>query len=240
MLLGFQWILFSKRPLNHLEYYYGVVSGLNPDWANNEWNSHDVTESDLNQFVLSSWKGLAEVSKYRPLVVQFIHESVRHFLLKDRGLYALALKLSTDLEADSQSASHEKLKELCLRHIKGDFGSGSPIIECLAVDFISRQYGSSSLFTSSISQRVSSNYLDRDVKDPPQGRGCIHTTLKPFICCSRPKLCAASGDNPPIRPKDQYRGRAASISTIRSLIQLSPGGRQSASTRRRSAGQSFR
>lgn len=87
MLLCIQWVLFAKGPLKAEELYYAVLSGMDPgvDW----FKSSDITEDDARRFVLDSSKGLAELtasSNKEAETVQFIHESVRDFLLKEKGL----------------------------------------------------------------------------------------------------------------------------------------------------------
>ncbi|KAF4459813.1 Pfs NACHT and Ankyrin domain [Fusarium albosuccineum] len=74
MRLGIQWILFSKRPLKLEEYYFAAVSGLSPEELG-EWEQEDLTTDDMGRFLLSSSKGLAEITKGNPQTVQFIHES---------------------------------------------------------------------------------------------------------------------------------------------------------------------
>ena len=87
LLLCIQWILYAKRPLTREEFYFAVVSGLDPDPVNlAEWNPKHISTDIMTRFVLSSSKGLAEITKSRDQTIQFIHESVRDFLLKDKGL----------------------------------------------------------------------------------------------------------------------------------------------------------
>ncbi|KAI0161991.1 hypothetical protein GGR57DRAFT_517444 [Xylariaceae sp. FL1272] len=114
LLLCIQWILFAKRPLTPEEFYFAMVSGLDPDSESLvEWNLEQMDA--VVRFVSSSSKGLAETTKmvghtkkeYR--TVQFIHESVRDFLLKDGGLN----QLWPDLGNDFQNLSHEQLKRCC-------------------------------------------------------------------------------------------------------------------------------
>ncbi|TDZ34958.1 Vegetative incompatibility protein HET-E-1 [Colletotrichum spinosum] len=85
LLLSVQWILFSKRPLNRREYYFALTAGLEPE-SLGEWDPEETPEDSMDRFVLSSSKGLAEMTKSTEPTVQFIHESVRDFLLKDKGL----------------------------------------------------------------------------------------------------------------------------------------------------------
>ncbi|KAH6886899.1 hypothetical protein B0T10DRAFT_407385, partial [Thelonectria olida] len=117
-LLCIQWILYARRPLKREEFYYAVVSGLDlepEDLA--EWNPELITMDDLQRFVLSSSKGLAEIAKSN--TVQFIHESVRDFLIKDNGLRNLWPTLGPEPQ-DFESLSHDRLKQCCLTFTKVD------------------------------------------------------------------------------------------------------------------------
>ncbi|TEA18349.1 Vegetative incompatibility protein HET-E-1 [Colletotrichum sidae] len=62
LLLSVQWILFSKRPLNRREYYFALTAGLEPD-SLGEWDPEETPEDSMDRFVLSSSKGLAEMTK---------------------------------------------------------------------------------------------------------------------------------------------------------------------------------
>ncbi|RSL96817.1 hypothetical protein CDV31_013283 [Fusarium ambrosium] len=114
-LLCIQWILYAKRPLKREEFYFTIVSGLDPEPENlAEWNPEHITTDHLQRFVLSSSKGLAEIAKSN--IVQFIHESVRDFLIKDNGLRDLWPELGEDF----QSLSHDRLKQCCHTYIQVD------------------------------------------------------------------------------------------------------------------------
>ncbi|KAH7159343.1 hypothetical protein DER46DRAFT_686813 [Fusarium sp. MPI-SDFR-AT-0072] len=63
--------------------------------------------------IISSSKGLAEITKAKKPTVQFIHESVRDFLIKDKGLY----QLWPELGADWESQAHERLKLCCNAYV---------------------------------------------------------------------------------------------------------------------------
>lgn len=115
LLLCILWILYAKRPLKPTEFYHALWSGLLLDDLVDR-QIPDATISDtsarLNRFeryVISSSKGLAEVTKATSQTVQFIHESVRDFLIKDNGLYELWPEVGFDCE----SPGHEKLKQCC-------------------------------------------------------------------------------------------------------------------------------
>ncbi|KAK3683449.1 hypothetical protein B0T22DRAFT_519409 [Podospora appendiculata] len=114
LLLCIQWILFAKRPLKCKEFYFAVTSGLDPNLETfqAEWHPKDVPESVMSRFVNSSSKGLAELTNLKDhnrRTVQFIHESVRDFLLIEQGLW----ELWPHLERDFRSSSHDRIKRCC-------------------------------------------------------------------------------------------------------------------------------
>ncbi|GES61256.1 Pfs, NACHT and Ankyrin domain protein [Aspergillus terreus] len=111
------WILYAKRPLRPKEFYHALWCGLSLDSIVDS-RLPDVTvpdfNADLNRFdryVIHSSKGLAEVTKSE--TVQFIHESVRDFLIKDKGLH----ELWPEIGFDRESPGHEKLKQCCCLYI---------------------------------------------------------------------------------------------------------------------------
>ncbi|KAF7544871.1 hypothetical protein G7Z17_g9620 [Cylindrodendrum hubeiense] len=123
--LCIQWVLFAKRPLTLEEYYFAVVSGLSPDELS-EWDPEEVTRDDMKRFVLSSSKELAETTATKTPTVQFIHESVREFFLKD-GVQ----ELWPNLTGDFQSLSHAQLQKCCHSYIKIDISGYVPSDEPL-------------------------------------------------------------------------------------------------------------
>ncbi|QIX01375.1 hypothetical protein AMS68_006892 [Peltaster fructicola] len=109
-MLCLQWILYAKRPLELKEYYFAMLSGSDPK-ASLEWDEDEVSEQQMHRFLLSSSKGLAELAKGKKMTVQFIHESVRDFLIKENGLQVVA----GGAERASEASAHEVLKSCCLR-----------------------------------------------------------------------------------------------------------------------------
>ncbi|KLO99736.1 Uncharacterized protein LW94_1220 [Fusarium fujikuroi] len=105
-----------KRPLKSEEYYHAIWSGLllkglvDPEMP--PINTSDASDC-IKKCVISSSKGLAEITKAKNPTVQFIHESVRDFLIKDKGLYQLWPELGTDWE----SQAHETLKLCCNAYV---------------------------------------------------------------------------------------------------------------------------
>ncbi|KAJ0415332.1 hypothetical protein BJY00DRAFT_327145 [Aspergillus carlsbadensis] len=114
------WILFSERPLAPKELYHAVWAGLLikglADWQIPDTTTNDTGETmdKFSRHVISCSKGLAEITRSYYPTVQFIHESVRDFLLKDRGLVELWPELGTGFEG----SSHETLKQCCAVYMR--------------------------------------------------------------------------------------------------------------------------
>ncbi|GFN10703.1 ankyrin repeat domain-containing protein [Aspergillus tubingensis] len=108
LLLSIQWILFARRPLKREELYFAILSA-DPDNLTEAWDPEDVTEQDIDRFVLSASKGLAETTRSKAKTVQFIHESVRDFLLKENGLR----ELWPEHQGNFEASSHDQLKQCC-------------------------------------------------------------------------------------------------------------------------------
>ncbi|UKZ68831.1 uncharacterized protein TrAtP1_009851 [Trichoderma atroviride] len=110
LLLCIQWILYAARPLTCEEYYFALVSGLDPSPENLvRWDRASTTTTSMELYLLSSSKGLAELVKSKKRTVQFIHESVRDFLIKDNGIR----QLWPNHAANFESYSHDRLKQCC-------------------------------------------------------------------------------------------------------------------------------
>jgi hypothetical protein len=106
------WIPFAKRPLSPAKFRHALWAGLleqrlvDPELP-------DDTHEDAEKPVASSSKGLAEITKAKQPTVQFIHESVRDFLVKERGVQNLWPELGFDWEGPS----HETLKRCCAAYL---------------------------------------------------------------------------------------------------------------------------
>lgn len=112
LLLCIKWILYASRPLRPEELYFAILSGGDPT-SLTAWDPEDVTRDDIDRFLLSSSKGLAELTKSKSQTVQFIHESVRDFLLKDKGLSLL----QADISGSSIGPVQDFLKQCCQHYI---------------------------------------------------------------------------------------------------------------------------
>ncbi|KAI9151576.1 Vegetative incompatibility protein [Paramyrothecium foliicola] len=113
LLLCIQWILFAKRPLKPAELYYALLSGIEPD-ALSPCDNQIISTMDMERFILDCSKGLAETTRAKNATVQFIHESVRDFLLKDNGL----LQIWPDLQTGLTGISHMRLRDCCMAYIR--------------------------------------------------------------------------------------------------------------------------
>ena len=105
LILCLQWILYAERPLRQEEVYYAILSGTDPE-ALTSTTSEEITTQDMERFILSCSKGLAETTRLKKRTVQFIHESVREFLLGKHGFNKLKLELGFGL-------SQDRLKQCC-------------------------------------------------------------------------------------------------------------------------------
>ncbi|RYO97078.1 hypothetical protein DL764_007373 [Monosporascus ibericus] len=124
LLLCIQWVLFAREPLKPEELYFAVLSGTEPGDLS-KWNPDEVSMALIKTFILNYSKGLAEITKSKIPTVQFIHESVRDFLLKESGLRAIWTNFGVNLQGDS----HERLAHCCLAYISADsnFDVESPL-----------------------------------------------------------------------------------------------------------------
>ncbi|KAJ5549031.1 hypothetical protein N7513_006265 [Penicillium frequentans] len=113
------WVLYAERPLQPKEFYHALWAGLSQKGLTDD-NVPDATTPDsisgldkFRRYVISSSKGLAETMKGNQPTVQFIHESVRDFLVKDNGL----LELWPGIGYDCATLSHDILKQCCSIYI---------------------------------------------------------------------------------------------------------------------------
>ncbi|KAK8123662.1 hypothetical protein PG999_003580 [Apiospora kogelbergensis] len=115
LLLCMQWLLFAMRPLSPKQLYFAMISGLEPENLAN-CHTEEIIDSDIARFVLDVSKGLAEPTNSKHPTIQFIHESVRDFLLKDNGLQSIWPGAESSIEGQS----HEVLKQACLAYLTSE------------------------------------------------------------------------------------------------------------------------
>ncbi|KAH7086982.1 hypothetical protein FB567DRAFT_526687 [Paraphoma chrysanthemicola] len=112
LLVCVQVILFAARPLKPEEFRVAVETCCDDDLPPGQCDAIHLMPENLRKFVLDASKGLAEITKSKESTVQFIHESVRDFLLKEGGLR----RLLPDAE-NYEGKGHNTLKSICLLHI---------------------------------------------------------------------------------------------------------------------------
>jgi hypothetical protein len=112
MQLCIQWILFARRPLTRRELYYAVHAGTQPEDMG-DMNPDNITDEVMDAYILSSSKGLAELTSSKEPVVQLIHETMREFLLKGDGVQHIQGTLNRSL----QGIAHESLRKCCETYI---------------------------------------------------------------------------------------------------------------------------
>jgi ankyrin repeat protein len=112
------WVLFEKRPLNAVELRHAIwADGLENGRYEFDDDSlfEDADEESSRNFAISTSKGLVEADDHRTArpTLQFIHESVRDFLIKERGVQKIWPELGDDWEANS----HKFLMTCCRAYL---------------------------------------------------------------------------------------------------------------------------
>ena len=115
-----KWILFAVRPLKPPELYFAVQLCLDKK-SSGYWNHEDVEEDQMKEFVRASSKGLAEVTRNKASEVQFIHESVRDFLL---GRYGGQW---SGASGNFEGHCHDILKDCCSAQLNVPIGESVDI-----------------------------------------------------------------------------------------------------------------
>ncbi len=126
LVLCIQWVLFAREPLSPEQLYFAILSGVEPD-AVLAWDREEITGDVIKRFILDSSKGLVEITTTKHQKVQFIHESVRDFLLKEDGFG----NIWPDLRSNLVGQSHQQLKCCCLAYMSIDVFSYLEIPKCL-------------------------------------------------------------------------------------------------------------
>lgn len=106
-----QWTLFSARPLTPVELYLAVR------YSNEVAHRDEVQVPDERsclRYLLHNSRGLIEQTTGSPTAMQFIHETVREYLLQRGGLTHVEPRLLQNVEG----LSHEKLKNGCFEYFK--------------------------------------------------------------------------------------------------------------------------
>ena len=119
LVLCVQWVLFARQQLKPEQLYHAILSGVEPHDLS-RWDSHEITISDITRYIIDASKGLAEITTSKTPTVQFIHQSVKDFFLKENGFN----RIRPDLGDNFQGQSHERLKRCCMSYIQFYISSG--------------------------------------------------------------------------------------------------------------------
>ena len=126
-----RWVLLARRPLKPQELYYAILASTRQLTSKSVfWNQQIINASTINDFIVSSSKGLVEIGgetedlEWKPISnarhkqkfsrkVHFIHEVVREYLLK----HGLA-KLKPEALDHAIATSHQHLSKCCRTYIR--------------------------------------------------------------------------------------------------------------------------
>jgi hypothetical protein len=111
-ILCIEWVLFARYPLSPHELYFAILAGTEPDTPS-EWDQDEISYDTIKRFILNASKGLTQVTVSDEPKVQFIHESVKDFLLKSRGIR----HIWSDVEIDFENQSQKHLARCCSRYL---------------------------------------------------------------------------------------------------------------------------
>lgn len=120
LLLSVLWTLFAEKPLSPREFDHALWAGLRSEHSIGTTPPDVVARSkdgSTGRYIISSSKGLAELTETEEPTVQFIHESVRDFLIKDRGLCLLWQNCGVE-SLDYIGLSHDRLKICCQSYLQ--------------------------------------------------------------------------------------------------------------------------
>lgn len=117
VLLALQWALFAKRLLTGEEFYFATRSGFSPATLPPTRSGENVPILEgIGRYVARTRRGLAEVTPY----VDFIHDSLRDYLLGDDGLS----RVFHEFISDQHSFSHNRLRQCCATSLQDAISDG--------------------------------------------------------------------------------------------------------------------
>ena len=131
-ILMLQWVLFAEWLLKPEELYFAVLAGTEPEDLG-PWDQSKVTNQTIERFITTTSRGLIEIRKGSKETVQFIHESVNDFLLRNKRLQTLDIALVPHVIG----ASHDRLVVCCLSYIK--MGVLEPLVKDIAPEMVLAQ-----------------------------------------------------------------------------------------------------
>ena len=127
LVLCVQWVLFARQPLTPQQLYFAIISGSEPQDLS-IWDPEEMSISHIQLFILDASKGLVETTTSESPKVQFIHESVKDFLVKENGLG----RIWSDLGRNFKGQSHERLKQCCLNYLNFYFATHVGVLSDLS------------------------------------------------------------------------------------------------------------
>lgn len=107
-----RWVLCAERPLSPKELYFAIISASETESLGVR-DPKNVTSEDIERFILDSSRSLVEPTRSKVPTIQFIHTSVRDFLLRETGLAVLQM----DSDCTSIGPVHDILKNSCQRYL---------------------------------------------------------------------------------------------------------------------------
>jgi hypothetical protein len=115
-----KWILFATCPLKPQKLYFAIKLGLDKEYSG-FWDQDNMDLDQIKIFVRSSSKGLAEIIRNKASEIQFIHESVRDFLLgKYEGQWS-------GTSGNFVGYSHEILRNCCFAQLNASISQNVEI-----------------------------------------------------------------------------------------------------------------
>lgn len=104
-----QFVLFTRRLLKPEELYFATLAEMKIHMG--PWDPAQISPDDIRRRITHSSRGLIEVR--REGNVQFIHESVKDFLVRNKRLRIL----DPDLGSSIICRSHERLRSCCMSYM---------------------------------------------------------------------------------------------------------------------------
>ncbi|CCC05215.1 unnamed protein product [Sordaria macrospora k-hell] len=120
-ILCMQCLLFAREPFDPEQLYSTMQMARSDDLAG---GLEEISSETIEKYIRNVSKGMAEVTRSESPTVQFIHESVRDFLIKGNGLRELWPELTENFEGEG----HDRLKQCCYRVLMFDL-LNSPLRE---------------------------------------------------------------------------------------------------------------
>lgn len=118
--LCLRWILFASRALQPKELYFAIQIGSEKK-CSGFCDEEDLDLDSLHIFVRNCSKGLAEITRNKASEVQFIHESVRDFLL---GEYESQW---SGTSGNLTGHAHNVLRDCCLAQLNAEISKNAYI-----------------------------------------------------------------------------------------------------------------